>query len=42
MRAFRLDPIDTGSYITVDGEIVKCDRIQASVTGYKTNVLAAK
>uniref|UniRef100_A0A1I7Y0U1 DAGKc domain-containing protein n=1 Tax=Steinernema glaseri TaxID=37863 RepID=A0A1I7Y0U1_9BILA len=40
VSAFRLEPIDTGSYITVDGEVIKTSKIQATATSLRTAVIA--
>ncbi|TMS34565.1 hypothetical protein L596_002130 [Steinernema carpocapsae] len=40
VSSFRLEPIDEGSFITVDGEVVKTSRIQATATLLQTAVIA--
>ena len=32
VTSFRLEPIDSGSYIVVDGEVINCQRLQATVS----------
>uniref|UniRef100_A0A914W650 Uncharacterized protein n=1 Tax=Plectus sambesii TaxID=2011161 RepID=A0A914W650_9BILA len=39
VKAFRIEPIDQGSFITVDGEAIKCNRIQATNTTYKVRII---
>ncbi|KAK6732453.1 hypothetical protein RB195_016687 [Necator americanus] len=40
VSAFRLEPLDSGSYVVVDGEVVDAKRIQATTSMLKTAVFA--
>ncbi|EYB95654.1 hypothetical protein Y032_0157g3193 [Ancylostoma ceylanicum] len=40
VSAFRLEPLDAGSYLVVDGEVVDAKKIQAMTTTLKTAVFA--
>nr|CDJ95828.1 sphingosine kinase A-like isoform 2 [Haemonchus contortus] len=42
VSAFRLEPQDSGSYLVVDGEIVRSQKIQAVTTTLKMAVFAPK
>ncbi|VDM76741.1 unnamed protein product [Strongylus vulgaris] len=40
VSAFRLEPLDSGSYLTVDGEVINAQRVQAVTTSLKTAIFA--
>jgi hypothetical protein len=40
VKSFRLEPIDTGSVITVDGEAIDCPKIQATATNINISVMS--
>ncbi|CAJ0608363.1 unnamed protein product [Cylicocyclus nassatus] len=40
VSAFRLEPLDSGSYLTVDGEVINAKSLQAATTSLKTAIFA--
>ncbi|RCN43404.1 diacylglycerol kinase catalytic domain protein, partial [Ancylostoma caninum] len=42
VSAFRLEPLDPGSYLVVDGEVVDAKKIQAMTTTLKTAIFAPR